>query len=72
MGKKEKERLMKIVATTSFAVVDRPIADRWNAARLCRFRSNWRNGLRVNMNRVHTILEQIKKMKKYLVSTEKF
>ena len=32
MGKKEK-RLMIIVATTSLPAVDRPNADRWNAAR---------------------------------------
>ena len=31
-GKKEKRR-MKIVATTSLPAVDRPNADRWNAAR---------------------------------------
>ena len=31
-GKKEK-RLMEIVATTSLPAVDRPNADRWNAAR---------------------------------------
>ena len=31
-GKKEK-RLMIIVATTSLPAVDRPNADRWNAAR---------------------------------------
>ena len=33
-GKKKKEkRRMKIVATTSLPAVDRPNADRWNAAR---------------------------------------
>ena len=35
-GKKEKKkekRRMKIVATTSLPAVDRPNADRWNAAR---------------------------------------
>ena len=31
-GKKKKRR-MKIVATTSLPAVDRPNADRWNAAR---------------------------------------
>ena len=31
---KKKERRMKIVATTSLPAVDRPNADRWNAARL--------------------------------------
>ena len=31
-GKKEK-RLMEIMATTSLPAVDRPNADRWNAAR---------------------------------------
>ena len=36
-GKKEKKKKirMKIVATTSLPVVDRPNADRWNATRLC-------------------------------------
>ena len=32
-GKKKKKRQMKIVATTSLPAVDRPNADRWNAAR---------------------------------------
>ena len=32
-GKKEKKILIKIVATTSLPAVDRPNADRWNAAR---------------------------------------
>ena len=31
--KKKKKRRMKIVATTSLPAVDRPNADRWNAAR---------------------------------------
>ena len=31
--KREKKRLMKKVATTSLPAVDRPNADRWNAAR---------------------------------------
>ena len=31
----EKKRLMKIMATTSLPAVDRPNADRWNAARSC-------------------------------------
>ena len=31
-GKKEKKIRMKIVATTSLPAVDRPNADRWNAA----------------------------------------
>ena len=31
-GKKEKKIRMKIVATTSLPAVDRPTADRWNAA----------------------------------------
>ena len=35
-GKKEK-RQMKIVATTSLPAVDRPNADRWNAARSRQF-----------------------------------
>ena len=35
-GKKRKRR-MKIVATTSLPAVDRPNADRWNAARSCQF-----------------------------------
>ena len=36
-GKKEKKkkRRMKIVATTSLPAVDRPNANRWNAARSC-------------------------------------
>ena len=33
--KKKEKRLMKIVATTSLPAVDRPNADRWNAARSC-------------------------------------
>ena len=37
-GKKEK-RLMIIVATTSLPGVDRPNADRWNAARSCQYLS---------------------------------
>ena len=32
-GGKKKKRRMKIVATTSLPAVDRPNADRWNAAR---------------------------------------
>ena len=32
-GEKKKKSLMKIVATTSLPAVDRPNADRWNAAR---------------------------------------
>ena len=32
---KREKRLMIIVATTSLPAVDRPNADRWNAARLC-------------------------------------
>ena len=32
-GKKREKRRMKIVATTSLPAVDRPNADRWNAAR---------------------------------------
>jgi len=32
-GKKKKKIRMKIVATTSLPAVDRPNADRWNAAR---------------------------------------
>ena len=31
--KKKEKRRMKIVATTSLPAVDRPNADRWNAAR---------------------------------------
>ena len=31
--KKKEKRLMEIVATTSLPAVDRPNADRWNAAR---------------------------------------
>ena len=31
--KEKKKRRMKIVATTSLPAVDRPNADRWNAAR---------------------------------------
>ena len=38
-GKKEKRR-MKIVATTSLPAVDRPNADRWNAARLRQYLLN--------------------------------
>ena len=34
MGEKRKG-LMRIVATASLPAVDRPIADRWNAARSC-------------------------------------
>ena len=33
VGKKKKKIRMKIVATTSLPAVDRPNADRWNAAR---------------------------------------
>ena len=33
--KKKEKRLMEIVATTSLPAVDRPNADRWNAARSC-------------------------------------
>ena len=33
----KKKRMMKIVATTSLPVVNRPNADRWNAARSCQF-----------------------------------
>ena len=36
-GGKKKKRLMKIVATTSLPAVDRPNADRWNAARLYKY-----------------------------------
>ena len=32
-GKKKEKRRMKKVATTSLPAVDRPNADRWNAAR---------------------------------------
>ena len=32
-GEKKKKRQMKIMATTSLPAVDRPNADRWNAAR---------------------------------------
>ena len=32
-GEKKEKRLMEIVATTSLPAVDRPNADRWNAAR---------------------------------------
>ena len=32
---KKEKRLMEIVATTSLPAVDRPNADRWNAARSC-------------------------------------
>ena len=32
-GEKKEKRRMKIVATTSLPAVDRPNADRWNAAR---------------------------------------
>ena len=42
-GKKEKIR-MKIVATTSLPAVDRPNADRWNAARSrqkCKMSKGW-------------------------------
>ena len=34
-GEKNKKERMKIVATTSLPAVDRPNADRWNAARSC-------------------------------------
>ena len=34
-GEKTKKRLMIIVATTSLPAVDRPNANRWNAARSC-------------------------------------
>ena len=34
-GKKREKRLMEIVAITSLPAVDRPNADRWNAARSC-------------------------------------
>ena len=33
--KKEKKRMTFLVATTSLPAVDRPNADRWNAARSC-------------------------------------
>ena len=33
--KKEKKRMLFLVATTSLPAVDRPNADRWNATRLC-------------------------------------
>ena len=33
----KKKIRMKIVATTSLPAVDRPNADRWNAARSCQF-----------------------------------
>ena len=37
-GKKERKKIrMKIVATTSLPAVDRPKADRWNAARSRQF-----------------------------------
>ena len=36
-GKKREKRLMEIVATTSLPAVDRPNADRWNAARSRQF-----------------------------------
>ena len=36
-GKKGGERRMKIVATKSLPAVDRPNADRWNAARSRQF-----------------------------------
>ena len=40
-GKKKKEkRRMKLVATTSLPAVDRPNADRWNAARSCQLQIN--------------------------------
>ena len=35
---KKEKRLMEIVATTSLPAVDRPNADRWNAARSRQFR----------------------------------
>ena len=35
--KKQKKKRMKIVATTSLPAVDRPNADRWNAARSRQF-----------------------------------
>ena len=35
-GKKKRIR-MKIVATTSLPAVERPNADRWNAARSCQY-----------------------------------
>ena len=35
--KRKRKRLMIIVATTSLPAVDRPNADRWNAARSCQF-----------------------------------
>ena len=34
---KKKKRQVKIVATTSLPAVDRPNADRWNAARSCQY-----------------------------------
>ena len=36
-NREKKKKLMKIVATTSLPAVDRPNADRWNAARSCQF-----------------------------------
>ena len=35
--KEKRKRQMKIVATTSLPAVNRPNADRWNAARSCQF-----------------------------------
>ena len=37
-GRKKEKRQMKIVATTSLPAVDRPNADRWNAARSRQFK----------------------------------
>ena len=37
---------MKIVATTSLPAVDRPTANRWNAARLCQLHFEMQGGIR--------------------------
>ena len=39
--KKEEKRRMKIVATTSLPAVDRPNADRWNAARSRQYQAEY-------------------------------
>ena len=44
-GEKKKKKIrMKIVATTSLPAVDRPNADRWNAARSRQYLLGWVGG----------------------------
>ena len=49
-NRKKRKRLMEIMATTSLPAVDRPNADRWNAARL------WQNCLSFLCQRVTLVI----------------